>query len=314
MTLYLWDASDFDWGRGSLDLGAAKKDGITGFSHKATEATWVKHVHTGEALARARDAGMEFIGAYHVVRSTSPTEQVDYFLNYLDQVSPWWRNFPGFFLQVDLELWSYDRVTAATGKAFTEALIAAQDKKVVLYASRGQYGNQLTGIPAPLWNAAYGTNPAVHYPNGYRGDNDPYHGWDSYSGQVPTFLQYGSRLTIGTQSTCDCSAFRGSLDDLRAVLGEDMPTTDEIAQAVWSHVVSGIDYHDMRDQADGYTGPVSEHLKWVVNDHNFLVALDKKLDQVIALLEAGNGGGGMGLTHEQLVEAAREGAELAEDS
>ena len=113
MTLFLWDASDFDWGRGPMDLTAAKADGITGFSHKATEGTSVRHTHTGEALSRARNAGFEFIGAYHVVRSVNVSAQVDYFLSYLDQAAPWWRTFPGFFLQVDLELWPYDQVSAS---------------------------------------------------------------------------------------------------------------------------------------------------------------------------------------------------------
>lgn len=228
MTLFLWDASDYDWSRGPMDLHAAKADGIVGFTHKATEATWIKHVHTGEALSRALDAGMEFIGAYHVVRSTSPAEQVDYFLTYLDQVAPWWRAFPGFFLQVDLEVWSYDQVTAATGMAFAAALVDAQPKKVITYASRGQYGGSLAGIATPLWNAAYGTNPVAHYPDAYRGDGSA--NWSPYSGQEPVFWQYGSQLTIGTQPGADCSAFRGSLDDLRALMGVDDMTPEQARQ------------------------------------------------------------------------------------
>ena len=221
MTLYLWDASDFDWGRGPMNLNAAKADGITGFSHKATEGTSVKHTHTGEALSRALNAGMEFIGAYHVVRSVNVSAQVNYFLSYLDQVASWWRTFPGFFLQVDLELWPYDQVSAATGKAFASALVAAQPKRVITYASRGQYGNSLTGIVTPLWNAAYGNDPAVHYPDAYPGDGSS--NWAPYSGWTPVFWQYGSQLRIGTQPTCDCSAFRGTLDDLRRLIGVPAP-------------------------------------------------------------------------------------------
>jgi len=217
VTLYFWDASDFDWGRGPMNLNAAKADGITGFSHKATEGTSVKHTHTGEALSRALNAGMEFIGAYHVVRSVNVSAQVDYFLSYLDQVASWWRTYPGFFLQVDLELWPYDQVSAATGMAFASALVAAQPKRVITYASRGQYGNSLTGIVTPLWNAAYGNDPAVHYPDAYPGDGSS--NWAPYSGWTPVFWQYGSQLRIGSQSTCDCSAFRGTVEDLRTLIG-----------------------------------------------------------------------------------------------
>jgi len=221
VTLYLWDASDYDWARGPMNLTAAKADGIIGFTHKATEATWIKHEHTGEALNRARDAGMEFIGAYHVVRSTDPHEQVAYYLAYLDAAAPWWRTFPGFFHQVDLEDWPYDHVTAATGMQFAAALKAAQPKFVITYASRGQYGNTLTGIATPLWNANYGTNPVAHYPDAYPGDGSAR--WVPYSGQTPAFLQYGSQLRVGTQPGADCSAYRGSLNDLRALITGSAP-------------------------------------------------------------------------------------------
>jgi Glycosyl hydrolases family 25 len=219
MTIFGWDASDFDWPRGPMNLAAAKADGMTFFTHKATEGTSTKHVHTGDALQRARAAGFEFIGAYHVVRSgPSVASQVAYFLGYLDQVAPWWRTFPGFFLQVDLELWSYDAVSAATGAAFSKALAAAQPKAVILYASRGQYGDQFAGVAGipPLWNASYGTNPVAHYPDAYPGDGSSR--WNPYSGQTPVFLQYGSQCRIGTQPGCDANAYRGSVADLRALI------------------------------------------------------------------------------------------------
>jgi GH25 family lysozyme M1 (1,4-beta-N-acetylmuramidase) len=224
VTLFGWDASDFDWSRGPMDLGAAKADGITWFTHKATESTNVRHVHLADALTRARSAGFEFLGAYHVIRSSPSVDaQVNYFLGTLDQQVPWWRDFPGFMLQVDLELWSYDQVSASTGIAFANALVAAQPKKVITYASRGMYGNSLVGLPTPLWNAAYGTDPAVHYRQAYPGDNGI--GWTPYSGQTPVMWQYGSRLTIGSQPGCDANAFRGSLADLRQLITGSTATT-----------------------------------------------------------------------------------------
>jgi GH25 family lysozyme M1 (1,4-beta-N-acetylmuramidase) len=226
MTLFGWDASDFDWARGPMDLVAAKADGITWFTHKATEATNVKHIHLAGALDRARDAGIEFLGAYHVVRSSpSVPAQVNYFLGYLDAVVPWWRAFPGFMLQVDLELWSYDQVSAATGAAFAAALQAAQPKRVLTYASRGMYGDSLTGLDTPLWNANYGKgDPAGHYVDVYPGDQGA--GWAAYSGQTPVMWQYGSRCTIGSQPGCDANAFRGTLADLRELItGDANPST-----------------------------------------------------------------------------------------
>lgn len=226
MAVFGWDASDFDWARGPMDLAAARADGLTWFTHKATEGTNVRHSHLGEALTRARDAGVEFIGAYHVVRTGNVPGQVAYFLAYLDRAVPWWRTFPGFFLQIDLELWPYDKVSAATGKAFAAALAAAQPKRVITYASRGQYGDQLSGIVTPLWNAAYGSNPVGRWRPLYPGDGSS--NWRPYSGQTPVMWQYGSRLLIGTQPGSDGNAFRGTVEQLRAlIVGTPTPAPEE---------------------------------------------------------------------------------------
>lgn len=230
------DASDFDWARGPMDLVAAARDGIQLFTHKATESTGITHVHYREALERARAAGIELLGAYHVVRSTDVAAQVRHFLGYLDSETPWWARHPGFFLQVDLELWDYDHVSAATGKAFVAELRRWTDKTVILYASRGQYGDSLDGIPVPLWNANYGSNAAGPYRGLYPGDASSR--WAPYSGRAPMILQFGSKATIGTQPGCDINAFRGTYDQLKELIqGGDMPLTDDdarkVALAVW---------------------------------------------------------------------------------
>jgi len=209
-----------------MDLSAAARDGIQFFTHKATEATSTRHTHYGEAMRRARDAGIPVLGAYHVVRSSpSVSAQVDYYLSYLDSQTPWWRNFPGWFIQVDLEKWSYDNVSASIGEAFADIVEQRTGRKAVIYASRGQYGDQLSGTSHELWNANYGSDPIGPYLACYAargGDTGP--GWAGYSGRIPVFWQYGSRTRIGAQGTCDANAFRGTLDQLRALIngGVDM--------------------------------------------------------------------------------------------
>lgn len=224
-TLFGWDASDYDWARGPMDLGAARRDGIDFFTHKATEGVTTRHRNYGEALRRARDAGIPVLGAYHVVRTApSIASQVAYFVSYLDSQTPWWRSWPDFFVQVDLELWSYDKVPANAGEAFADAVEAATGRRAVIYASRGQYGSQLAGTSHPLWNANYGSNAEGHYRAVYaaRG-GDSGAGWVAYSGKMPIIWQYGSRTTIGTQTICDANAFRGTLAELKALLkGDDM--------------------------------------------------------------------------------------------
>lgn len=216
MTLFGWDASDFDWARGPMDLDAARADGIDFFTHKATEGTSTKHVRYGQAMNRARAAGIPFLGAYIVIRSGNVAAQVDYFLSYLDGQTPWWRAMPEFFIQVDLEHWDYDQVSPGQGVAACELLRQRSGKRVVLYAPQWAYGNTIGGDD-PLWASAYGGNPAVPYRQAYPGDGDGKR-WQAYSGRTPVFLQYGSTTVIGRQGTCDANAFRGSLADLRQLI------------------------------------------------------------------------------------------------
>jgi GH25 family lysozyme M1 (1,4-beta-N-acetylmuramidase) len=209
------DASDFDWGRGPMDVAAMYADGIRWLTHKATEGTSTRHVNYGRALTRARDAGIPVLGAYHVVRSVGAlSSQVKAFTAYLDQATPWWRSHPNFLLQVDLERWPYDDVAGSTGTAFAEQLAGATGKTVIIYASKGQYGNGLGGS-RPLWNAAYPSGASGHYRELYPGDNG--FGWQSYSGRVPVMWQYTSSATIGGQHGCDANAYRGTLAQLLAL-------------------------------------------------------------------------------------------------
>jgi GH25 family lysozyme M1 (1,4-beta-N-acetylmuramidase) len=219
VTIFGWDASDFDWSRGPMNLAAARADGISFFTHKATEGVDVRHIHYGAALTRARDAGIPVLGAYHVVRSVGAlSAQVKSFTGYLDEATPWWRTHPNFFLQVDLEHWPYDQVAASTGTAFAEQLAAATGHVVIIYASKGQYSNSLGGS-RPLWNANY---PHPGRVGGYAslyaaagGDTGP--GWQSYSNRTPVIWQYADSAVIGGEPGCDANAYRGSLQQLLAL-------------------------------------------------------------------------------------------------
>jgi hypothetical protein len=204
-----------------MDVGAAVRDGIVFFTHKATEGTRIQHVHYGEALNRARAAGVPCLGAYMIPRTPGNNghgpiaQQVSYFLAYLNAQTPWWRSTPQFFIQVDTEHWGYDDVAPQYGVEACALLRGQTGKWVIHYAPRWAYGDTIPGND-PLWASSYGTNPAVPYRQAYPGDNSS--GWTPYSGRVPTFLQYGSRLTIGSQSGCDANAFRGTLDQLRVLI------------------------------------------------------------------------------------------------
>lgn len=212
-----------------MDLGAAAKAGISFFTHKYTESTSTKH-HPAGPMNAARAAGIPFLGAYVVPRTPGPSiaRQAEYLLAYADQVTPWWRTFPGWFWQVDTEHWSYDKVSAATGAAMCAELRKRTGKATLHYAPKWAYGN---GVPGdePLWASSYVTGS---------GDFKALAGkisasrWAAYSGRVPAILQYSSSATIGRQSTCDANLFRGSLDDFARLIGSTSPAGGSVLEAV----------------------------------------------------------------------------------
>lgn len=216
MTVFGWDASDYDWSRGPMDYAAAHADGIVFATHKATEGTRTKHLRYGEALRRARDAGIPVLGAYCVVRTPgvgghgSVSAQVDYLLSHADRQTPWWRDHPHWMWQVDLEHWEYDKVRPEHGVRMCE-ILAGTGKRTVLYAPKWAYGDSIGGS-WPLWASNYGENPAAHYRQAYPGDDSSR--WVSYSKRTPSILQYGSQTIIGSQRICDANAWRGTLSSL----------------------------------------------------------------------------------------------------
>lgn len=219
MTLYGWDASHFDGLLSRAILARVQTEGFTFFTHKIAEGlSDTEGGNDDTALAAARDAGIEFIGGYLIPRSNaSVTTQVNTWLDIANKGEPWWRDFPGWFWQIDLERWPYDAVPAGVGIAAAQQLRERTGRLVVLYASRGQYGNQLSAWDGPLWNADYVSNQAGYASVLYPGD-DWTPGWAPYSGQAPTILQFTSSATIAGLTTCDANAYRGTVEELRALV------------------------------------------------------------------------------------------------
>lgn len=241
MTVYGWDASDYDWGRGPVDLEAARKSGISLFTHKVSEGKsgWFRAVHAGEAFKRADAAKIPVVGGYHVLHPAdmgSIADQADWYLSCLDDAWGGWRKHPCFIHQIDAEKFSYmtREPNLAEIHGFAGIIVAktgCAPTQVVVYAPQWLYGERLKGLQYPLWASAYvgGSGPFKRL---YPGDRDAK--WAAYSDIAPTLLQYSSASIIGTQHTCDANAVRvGSEDELAALfLGDDMPTADEIAKAV----------------------------------------------------------------------------------
>lgn len=220
MTVFGWDASHYDGQLTPSILVRAAGEGIVFFTHKIGEGLLDTEGGADDtALAAARTAGIPVIGGYLVPRSNAPVAaQVDHWIALADAGEPWWRSHPGWFWQIDLERWPYDAVPASVGIQAAQLLRARTGRWTILYASRGQYGNQLTSWDGPLWNADYVSSGA------YPGDGwAP--GWAPYSGKTPTILQYTSSATIAGLTTSDRNAFRGTLDQLLALVAGASPNS-----------------------------------------------------------------------------------------
>lgn len=226
MTTFLRDMSHFD-----ADTSLA---GFAGCTHKITEGTGFTDPAYASRMNALRAPG-RVLGSYHVLHTGDLAGQLDYWVAKQDQLTPWWRDWPHWVMQIDAEKWPNDPVSVFFGRAamgekagplhhlslapeiYAEHLQARMSTTVafagmlagaglpgrpVCYASRGQFGNSLAGIALDLWNAAYhGTT----YPGDGAAD------WSPYSGRTPILWQY-------TSTPYDKNAFRGSVAELLAYI------------------------------------------------------------------------------------------------
>jgi Glycosyl hydrolases family 25 len=247
VTVYVWDASNYDWTRDTdhvLNFRAARADGISGVTHKATEGHTYTDAYFDDFARLVNEAGIGFalVGPYHVAWPDDAA-QWDHWFDTVDSRMPWWRDFPGVVAwQIDAEKFSgMPRAPSlAEIRAGADRIIrlGVDPAAIVVYAPQWQYGDTLRGLGYKLWASNYGTDPAVRYRQAYPGDTSPR--WGAYSGITPALLQFGSKTIIGEQHTCDASAVRVANEaDLQALFGGDMPlSTGEviaIANAVWAH-------------------------------------------------------------------------------
>lgn len=292
MTLFIWDASSYDGKISAAAMAQAKREGIVAFTHRLTRQGGALDPYAGYNLAQARDAGIELLGAYAVTYTSGGSQQDDLTVRYADQVVSWWRTWAGWFWQVDLEKWPSDPVPASVGVQEARELRAGTGRQVVLYGSKGQYGDQLAGWDGPLWNARYPSSAQAPFRDLYPGDSGS--GWQTYSGQMPALWQYASSATIGGLTTCDVSAFRGTLDQLRALLtGSGVPTSTggstvstAATEDIMNRTINGRRVADILGAADALARTTVPALADQVAE------LGAKLDTVLAAIKAIPAAGG----------------------
>lgn len=294
-----WDTSHYDGRITPAIASRARSEGIQFMTHKIGEGTGGRDELAREALSSFMAAGVEVIGGYHVVRSGPVSPQVDAFIRMTTDAFPDWRSHPGWFWQVDLERWPYDNVSARTGLEFADLLADRVGQMVVLYASRGQYGDELSAWNGPLWNADYGTSASRPGPAGAMYPGDDYRGWRAYSGKAPTFLQYTSSATIAGLTTCDANAFKGTLADLKALIRGGTPEmTSQAENAILAT-------RDGKPKVDGQTNcPVV----WEIDRQKWQESVDLRLSELKDMISAlaGTGGSGDGVTLADVERAVRD--------
>lgn len=173
------------------------------------------------------------LGAYWVLYPGNPTGRADAFLARLDSQCPGWRDGP-FILQLDCEIWNGNPDTQPDLLEIKTACnrLAAKMPKLrpIVYASAGQYSSTLRGLDYPLWNARYPVSAVSTASDLYaRASGDTGSGWNAFSGQVPAVWQFSSSATALRQTTCDVNAFRGTLDELTALVAPGW--SDDVSQA-----------------------------------------------------------------------------------
>jgi len=198
-------------------IGNAISEGIQFVTHKAGgDASDAEIAAWWQGVRDHRDRLL--LGAYWVLSPGNATAKADAFLSRLDATCPGWRDGP-FLLQLDAEEWNQDPATkpsVSDCNAFCDRLAGRASKLIpVGYLPPWAYGNSVAAFRYPLWASRY-----VRGSGGFRalypGDNSSL--WDTYGGKAPAILQYTSSATIGGQTTCDANAYRGTIDELTALV------------------------------------------------------------------------------------------------
>lgn len=277
MTIFGWDASHYD-------APPTRRDGVDWYTHKCAEGHhFYKDAEYQAAMNAARNLGVPVLGAYFVNHPGTVADQADWWVSIVERETPWWRQVP-FIWQIDAERFKYmsRAPTLAEINALGDAVCQRAKvpaSSVIAYAPKWLYGDTLKGLKFRLWASSYGTNPAVPYRDAYPGDTSSR--WGAYSGQTPIILQYGSRTTIAGQTTCDANAFRGTLDQLRALLNpaqrEVIPLDTTMAEGLaWRMDALTVGADSVRG------GPTKGEPVWIVRATKAVAAAVGQVDEQVA--------------------------------
>lgn len=215
---------DVSYHNGDVNWQMVKDAGVIFAVLKASAGTESQSPDSGPwfrlEMPEALRAGIPLVGAYHYLRSSSVTRQVDFFLNQLRVTG----GYQGRIVMLDWERHeSGDIPSWATGLAWLkEWRHRTADYPVCIYLPDWFYTQipgrgKLSELGAPIWASEYGKNPIGAYRAIYPGDSSTR--WHSYGETVPAILQYGSAGRVnGVSGNCDVNAYRGTQSALTKLL------------------------------------------------------------------------------------------------
>lgn len=192
----------------SLDLAQCRKEGIEFVFLKCSEGnTFIDSVFT-QRLAQARAAGL-LVAAYHYVRASAPASLQ---VLQVEKIVP--KDVP-----VILDVESNSGAIGLT-RDLVARLRAAGYRVPLTYLPRWYWSQigapSLVGLPT-LWSSRYPDNRTGTISSEYGDVPDSY--WTGYGGLGVTVLQFTSSGRVAGHEPLDINAYKGTRDELAAVLG-----------------------------------------------------------------------------------------------
>ena len=183
--------------------------------------------HSKSALA-ARAAATGFVpGGYLFMEAGDGAGQAEFFHAAAGDMA-------GFAIAVDVEPATGSRPGMADARACVARLRQLYPAHPVIgYIPHWYWANQDTRFVDALWASNYVTGsgpPAELYARATAGQ------WAAYGGRTPALLQFTDAATVpGVTGPVDCSAFRGTVAQLRALLlpNESPSSPEELMQPGW---------------------------------------------------------------------------------
>jgi len=189
---------------------------------------WAGPSGNGKSAMAARAAATGFVpGGYLFLEAGDGAGQAEFFHAAAGDMT-------GFAIAVDVEPTTGSKPGAAAAHACVARLRQLYPTHPVIgYIPHWYWGNQDTRFVDVLWASDYVTgtgSPAELYQRVTPGQ------WAAYGGRVPALLQFTDAATVpGVTGPVDCSAFRGTAAQLRALLlpNESLPSAEELMQPGW---------------------------------------------------------------------------------